>query len=171
MVVLKWIDYIWFVGESFHRREKSPGDGAALIMWCWYLDVVIMLLPLFHRIVEGWIFFLLVVPLLLPAPFLFCRSETRQSVRMKSSQGIPAERRDVSYWRYGLQLPAYSALKRCLWFFLDECPARRKNLSICPHESVHIFIPSHNLYISDIPIKRHTQSNTSTTSFIIVSQN
>lgn len=37
MAVLKWIDYIWFVGESFHRREKSPGDGAALIMWCWYL--------------------------------------------------------------------------------------------------------------------------------------
>lgn len=32
MAVLKWIDYIWFVGESFHRREKSPGDGAALIM-------------------------------------------------------------------------------------------------------------------------------------------
>lgn len=73
MVILKWIDYIWFVGESFHRREKSPGDGAALIMWCWYLDVVIILLQLFHRIVEGWIFFLLVVPLLLSVPFLFCR--------------------------------------------------------------------------------------------------
>lgn len=27
MAILKWIDYIWFVGESFHRREKSPGDG------------------------------------------------------------------------------------------------------------------------------------------------
>lgn len=73
MVVLKWIDYIWFVGESFHRREKSPGDGAALIMWCWYLDVAMILSTLFHRLVEGWIFFLLVVPLLLSIPFLFCR--------------------------------------------------------------------------------------------------
>lgn len=73
MVVLKWIDYIWFVGESFHRREKSPGDGAALITWCWYLDVAMILSTLFHRLVEGWIFFLLVVPLLLSIPFLFCR--------------------------------------------------------------------------------------------------
>ena len=77
MVVLKWIDYIWFVGESFHRREKSPGDGAALIMWCWYLDVVIILLPLFHRIVEGWIFFLLVVPLYCLSPFFSAASDTQ----------------------------------------------------------------------------------------------
>lgn len=75
MAVLKWIDYIWFVGESFHRREKSPGDGAALIMWCWYLDMAMILLTLFHRIAGDWIFYpvIVIVPVLLAAPFLFCR--------------------------------------------------------------------------------------------------
>lgn len=73
MAVLKWIDYIWFVGESFHRREKSPGDGATLIMWCWYLDIAMILLTLFHRITGGWIFYPVIVPVLLAAPFLFCR--------------------------------------------------------------------------------------------------
>lgn len=73
MAVLKWIDYIWFVGESFHRREKSPGDGAALIMWCWYLDMVMILLTLFHRIAGDLIFYLVIIPVLLAAPFLFCR--------------------------------------------------------------------------------------------------
>lgn len=73
MAVLKWIDYIWFVGESFHRREKSPGDGAALIMWCWYLDMAMILLTLFHRIAGDLIFYLVIIPVLLAAPFLFCR--------------------------------------------------------------------------------------------------
>ena len=73
MAVLKWIDYIWFVGESFHRREKSPGDGAALIMWCWYLDVAMILLTLFHRIAGGWIYFTVIIPVLLAVPFLFLR--------------------------------------------------------------------------------------------------
>lgn len=73
MAVLKWIDYIWFVGESFHRREKSPGDGAALIMWCWYLDMAMILSTLFHRIAGDLIFYLVIIPVLLAAPFLFCR--------------------------------------------------------------------------------------------------
>lgn len=73
MAVLKGIDYIWFVGESFHRREKTPGDGAALIMWGWYLDVAIMLLTLFHRIACCWIFYPVIVPVLLAVPLLFCR--------------------------------------------------------------------------------------------------
>lgn len=73
MAVLKWIDYIWFVGESFHRREKAPGDGAALIMWCWYLDAAMILSTLFHRIAGGLIFYLVIIPVLLAAPFLFCR--------------------------------------------------------------------------------------------------
>lgn len=73
MAILKWIDYIWFVGESFHRREKAPGDGAALIMWCWYLDAAMILSTLFHRIAGGLIFYLVIIPVLLVAPFLFCR--------------------------------------------------------------------------------------------------
>ena len=73
MDLLKWIDYIWFVGETFHRQEKSPGDGATLIMWCWYLDVAMILLTLFHRIAGGWIFYPVIVPVLLAVPFLLCR--------------------------------------------------------------------------------------------------
>lgn len=73
MAVLKWIDYIWFVGESFHRQGKAPGDGAALIMWCWYLDAAMILSTLFHRIAGGLIFYLVIIPVLLAAPFLFCR--------------------------------------------------------------------------------------------------
>jgi hypothetical protein len=73
VAILKWIDYIWFIGESFHRHEKSPGDGAALLMWCWYLDATLILLTLFHRITDGWIFYPVIVPVLLAAPFLFCR--------------------------------------------------------------------------------------------------
>ena len=70
MAVLKWIDYIWFVGESFHRREKSPGDGAALIMWCWYLDMAMILLTLFHRIAGGLIFYLVIILAGCAFPFL-----------------------------------------------------------------------------------------------------
>ena len=73
MGILKWIDYIWFVGESFHRWEKTPGDDAALIMWCWYLDATLILLTLFHRMAGSWIFYPVIVPVLLAAPFLFCR--------------------------------------------------------------------------------------------------
>ena len=51
--MLKWIDYIWFVGESFHVREKSPGDGTALLMGCWYLDAALPLLTFLHRVAGG----------------------------------------------------------------------------------------------------------------------
>ena len=44
-----------------------------MIMWCWYLDVAMILLTLFHRIAGGWIFYPVIVPVLLAAPFLFCR--------------------------------------------------------------------------------------------------
>lgn len=104
MAVLKWIDYIWFVGESFHRREKSPGDGAALIMWCWYLDMAMILLTLFHRIAGGLIFYLVIILVLLAAPFLFCRFRyTAKRQDEISSQGIQAKRREGGYWRYGLR--------------------------------------------------------------------
>lgn len=73
MGFLKWIDYIWFVGESFHRREKSPGDGAALLMWCWYLDVVLPLWTVICRLGASWIFDVVSLVMLLSIPFLFCR--------------------------------------------------------------------------------------------------
>ena len=69
--VLRYIDYIWFIGESFHRQEKSPGDGTALVMWGWYLDVVIILLTLFYKMELGWVFYM-IIPALLSVPFLFC---------------------------------------------------------------------------------------------------
>lgn len=101
MAVLKWIDYIWFVGESFHRREKSPGDGAALIMWCWYLNVAMILLALFHRIAGGLIFYLVIIPVLLAAPFLFCRfryTAKRQDEIFASHSGKKTGRRLWAIW-------------------------------------------------------------------------
>ena len=71
--MLKWIDYIWFVGESFHVWEKSPGDGEALLMGCWYLDAALPLLTFLHRVAGGWWFYLAAVPVVLLVPFVFCR--------------------------------------------------------------------------------------------------
>lgn len=73
MTILKWIDYIWFVGESYHRQEKSSGDGETLLMWCWYLDAFLVLITLFSHILNDWIFYLFIGLILLAAPFLFCR--------------------------------------------------------------------------------------------------
>ena len=101
MAVLKWIDYIWFVGESFHRCEKSPGDGATLIMWCWYLDVAMILLTLFHRIAGGWIFYPVIVPVLLAAPFLFCRfryTAKRQDEIFTRYSGKKTGKRLLAIW-------------------------------------------------------------------------
>lgn len=71
--MLKWIDYIWFVGEAFHRREGSPGDGGTLLMVCWFMDAFLPLLTFSHRVVNGWWFYLVATPVLLLAPFVFCR--------------------------------------------------------------------------------------------------
>ncbi len=103
MDVLKWIDYIWFVGESFHRQEKSPGDGTALLMWCWYLDAVLILLTLFHRIAGGWIFYpvIVIVPVLLAAPFLFCRfryTAKRQNEIFTRHSGKKTGRQLLAIW-------------------------------------------------------------------------
>ena len=55
--MLGWIDYIWFVGEAFHRREGAPGDGEALLMGCWYMGAFLPLLTFSHRVVNGWGFY------------------------------------------------------------------------------------------------------------------
>lgn len=75
MNVLKYIDYIWFAGESFHRREKAPGDGNALVMWCWYPDVLF--------------------------PFLFCRlryTEKRRNEILEKYQGRRTGRELLLVW-------------------------------------------------------------------------
>ena len=48
MKILRYLDLLWFIGESFHRKEKAPGDGNSLILWCWYLDVLLPMLTLMH---------------------------------------------------------------------------------------------------------------------------
>ena len=99
--MLKWIDYIWFVGESFHVREKSPGDGEALLMGCWYLDAALPLLTFLHRVAGGWWFYLAAVPVVLLVPFVFCRFRytARQSTGMRFSQGSATNTRAGGCWR------------------------------------------------------------------------
>ena len=73
MNIWKGIDYIWFLGESYHKREKGPGDGETLLMWCWYFDAVLPLFSFAYRLDWGWLFNLAVVLVLLAVPFVFCR--------------------------------------------------------------------------------------------------
>lgn len=73
MNLLKWIDYIWFVGESFQKQENSPGDGETLLMWGWYLNAVLPLWSFICRLGAGWIFNVVILVVLLAVPFLFCR--------------------------------------------------------------------------------------------------
>lgn len=81
--MLGWIDYIWFVGEAFHRREGAPGDGEALLMGCWYMGAFLPLLTFSHRVVNGWGFYLVADPVLLLAPFVFCRFRYTEKRRDK----------------------------------------------------------------------------------------
>lgn len=79
MMILRGIDHIWSVGESFHRREHAPGDGSTLLMACWYLDVLFPLLTLGRGWLPGWMFYALALPVLLLFPVIFCRLRyTRQ---------------------------------------------------------------------------------------------
>lgn len=73
MNIVRCIDYIWFVGESFHGREKAPGDGETLLMWCWYLDAFLPLLTAIHKVEPGWPFYVIAMPILMFFPFLYCR--------------------------------------------------------------------------------------------------
>lgn len=72
-MLLKGIDHIWLVGESFHRQEHAPGDGGTLLMACWYLDVLCPLSTLGRGWLPGWMFYALALRLLLLFPVLFCR--------------------------------------------------------------------------------------------------
>ena len=73
MKILRYLDLLWFIGESFHRKEKAPGDGNSLILWCWYLDVLLPMLTLMHCWLPEGIFFVIAVPVLLLAPWICCR--------------------------------------------------------------------------------------------------
>ncbi len=72
-MLLKGIDHIWAVGETFHRQEHAPGDGSTLLMACWYLDAFFPLLALGRGWLPGWMFCALALPVLLFFPVLFCR--------------------------------------------------------------------------------------------------
>lgn len=73
MRIWAYIDYIWQVGESYHRQNNSPGDGESLVMWCWYLDAVLPLVTFAVRLDWGWLFNVLSGFVLLVFPFVFCR--------------------------------------------------------------------------------------------------
>ena len=73
MSILRQVDYIWSVGELYHRREKGPGDGETLIMWCWYLDALLPLAMFIYSLDVGLIFHLIVLLIFLSLPFVFCK--------------------------------------------------------------------------------------------------
>lgn len=73
MGFLRPIDRIWAVGESYHLREKGPGDGCTLLMWGWYLDAILPLWSFARRLDAGWIAEAILFPGLAAVPFVFCR--------------------------------------------------------------------------------------------------
>lgn len=71
--VLRFVDTIWAKGELFHMREKTPGDGCTLLMWCWYFDVAIPIFSLARQLNLKCFLDLIFLIFLLAAPFVFCR--------------------------------------------------------------------------------------------------
>lgn len=101
MKLLHVVDYIWFVGESFHRRERTPGDGCALIMWCWYLDAMLPVLTFLRRFAADMPFYTLIVPALLAMPWLYCRlryTEKRRKEIFAAFHGVQAGGRWLFVW-------------------------------------------------------------------------
>lgn len=99
--MLRFVDHLWSVGESFHRREHAPGDGSTLLMACWYLDVLFPLLTLGRGWLPGWMFYALALPVLLLFPVIFCRLRyTRQRRKAILAQYRPRKtgRRLLCIW-------------------------------------------------------------------------
>ena len=87
-------------------------------MWCWYLDAAMILLTLFHRIASGWIFYPVIVPVLLAAPFLFCRfryTAKRRNEILARYSGKKAGRQLLSVWA---MIVGIFCLEVLLMFFL-----------------------------------------------------
>lgn len=101
MEVLKYIDALWRIGEWFHQREKTPGTGATLLMWCWFLDALFPLLSLARVCLDEAIFFTLAVPGLIAFPLVFCRLRYTERRRRKLLTTVPCHqpgRRLLRIW-------------------------------------------------------------------------
>ena len=68
-----FIDYMWYVAEKWHERERTNLNGRMLLFWCW---LFVLLIPLgFPPILRlfGWMIGLAIVIPLCFLPDLFCK--------------------------------------------------------------------------------------------------
>lgn len=110
-MLLKGIDHIWAVGETFHRQEHAPGDGSTLLMACWYLDAFFPLLALGRGWLSGWMFYALALPVLLFSPSFSAVSGIRDSAGRRSFPDTVPGRRAGACWASGRPSLPYAALR------------------------------------------------------------
>ena len=68
-----FIDYMWYVAEIWHERERTNLNGRMLLFWCWLFVLLIPLgVPPILRLF-GWMIGLAIVIPLCFLPDLFCK--------------------------------------------------------------------------------------------------
>ncbi len=83
-----FIDYMWYVAEIWHERERTNLNGRMLLFWCWLFVLLIPLgVPPILRLF-GWMIGLAIVIPLCFLPDLFCNYRYRPD-RGKCSADVP----------------------------------------------------------------------------------
>ena len=83
------IDYVWYVGECWHKKVYNPADGGVLLFGFW---ATIVFLPFITPLLYRSMSWLLAVPIglgLILFPYIFCRLRYTK------------KRRESLKWRYG----------------------------------------------------------------------
>ncbi|WP_337431470.1 hypothetical protein [Bilophila sp.] len=88
------IDYVWYVGERFHQREQSPGDGNMLIAICWYCTFFLPLLSVVNKLKISLVLQLLGSIVLIIVPFVFCHIRYNQ----KNKYLIGLQYKNKKHW-------------------------------------------------------------------------
>ena len=88
------IDYVWYVGERFHQREQSPGDGNMLIAICWYCTFFLPLVSVVNKLNISLVLQLLGSIILIVVPFVFCHVRYNQ----KNKYLIGLQYKNKKHW-------------------------------------------------------------------------
>lgn len=96
------IDYVWYLGERFHRQNQSPGDGNMLIAMCWYCTFFLPLLSVINKLRIPSVIQILITVILIVIPFVFCRirynSGRRESIKLRYENKRNLGRRLLVIW-------------------------------------------------------------------------
>ena len=108
------IDYVWYIGEQFHRQEKSPGDGNMLIALCWYCIFFLPLLSIINRLRMPSVIQIAITIILLIIPFTFCRirynPRRKESIRLRYKDKRNWGRRLLMFWGFLIMIVAIECI-------------------------------------------------------------